>query len=136
MQSQADETQGQNDQEASPVPLSPSGARLGPGDPPKLLDQIRARIRYRHYSIRTERAYVDWARRFVLFHGKRHPREMGAAEVERFLTYLANERGLAASSHQQALAALLFLYREFSASTCRGSSRSAGPGSPNGYLSS
>lgn len=80
--------------------------------PPRLLDQIRARIRYKHYSPRTERAYVDWARRYILFHGKRHPRELGAAEVEAFLSYLANERGVAASTHQQALAALLFLYGE------------------------
>ena len=79
---------------------------------PRLLDQIRHRIRYKHYSIRTERAYVDWARRFILFHGKRHPRDMGATEVEAFLTYLANDRNVAASTHQQALAALLFLYKE------------------------
>ena len=111
MQPQPDETQLEKVQEASSVPLSPTGVRLA-SNRPRLLDQIRARIRYRHYSVRTERAYVDWARRFVLFHGKRHPRDMGSPEVERFLTYLANERGLAASSHQQALAALLFLYQE------------------------
>lgn len=80
--------------------------------PPRLLDQIRARIRYQHYSLRTERAYVDWARRYILFHGTRHPRELGAAEIEAFLLYLANERNVAASTHQQALAALLFLYGE------------------------
>jgi integron integrase len=80
--------------------------------PSRLLDQVRARIRYKHYSPRTERAYVDWTRRFVVFHGKRQPRDMGGAEVEAFLTYLANERHLAASSHQQALAALLFLYEQ------------------------
>lgn len=80
--------------------------------PPRLLDQIRARIRYKHYSPRTERAYVDWARRYIRFHGKRHPRELGPAEVEAFLSHLANERGVAASTHQQALAALLFLYGE------------------------
>jgi hypothetical protein len=60
--------------------------------PPRLLDQVRERIRLNHYSIRTEDAYVDWARRFILFHGKRHPRELGAAGVERFLTHLAAER--------------------------------------------
>lgn len=60
--------------------------------PLKLLDQIREAIRLRHYSIRTEDAYVDWARRFILFHGKRYPRELGAAEVERFLTHPAAER--------------------------------------------
>jgi integron integrase len=112
MQSQADEMQDENIGHASAAPLSRSAVPAAAAPPPRLLDQIRARIRYRHYSIRTERAYVDWVRRFVLFHGKRHPREMGAAEVERFLTYLADERGLAASSHQQALAALLFLYQE------------------------
>lgn len=79
---------------------------------PRLLDQIRARIRYKHYSLRTERAYVDWARRYIVFHGRRHPRELGGVEVEAFLAYLANERGVAASTHQQALAALLFLYGE------------------------
>ena len=79
---------------------------------PRLLDQIRARIRYKHYSRRTERAYVDWARRYILFHGKRHPRDMGAVEIEAFLTYLANERDVASSTHRQALSALLFLYGE------------------------
>ncbi len=93
-------------------PSNPPAQEPTPPPPPRLLDQIRERIRYKHYSIRTERAYVDWARRFILFHGKRHPREMGAAEVESFLTYLANERNVAASTHQQALAALLFLYGE------------------------
>jgi hypothetical protein len=58
---------------------------------PRLLDQLRARIRFKHYSIRTEQAYADWVRRFILFHGKRHPREMGQAEVEAFLTHLAVE---------------------------------------------
>ncbi len=64
--------------------------------PPRLLDQVRAKIRLNHYSLRTEEAYVDWARRFILFHGKRHPREMGAAEVEQFLTHLAVERKVSA----------------------------------------
>ena len=59
--------------------------------PPKLLDQLRDKIRVKHYSIRTEGQYVQWVRRFILYHGKRHPREMGAAEVEAFLTYLAVE---------------------------------------------
>ena len=57
--------------------------------PPKLLDRVRAACRVRHYSIRTEQAYADWIKRFVLFHGKRHPREMGAAEINRFPTHLA-----------------------------------------------
>lgn len=79
---------------------------------PRLLDQVRERIRYRHYSLRTERAYVHWVRGFVRFHGLRHPREMGAAEVEAFLQWLASDRSVAPSTHNQALSALLFLYRE------------------------
>jgi integron integrase len=79
---------------------------------PRLLDQVRQRIRYRHYSIRTEQSYVDWIRRFILFHDKRHPRDMGAREVEAFLSWLATERQVAASTQNQALSALLFLYRE------------------------
>jgi integron integrase len=79
---------------------------------PKLLDQVRDRIRVKHYSIRTETQYVQWIKRFILFHGKRHPREMGAAEVEAFLTHLAVEGSVAASTQNQALSALLFLYRE------------------------
>jgi len=79
---------------------------------PRLLDQVRDRCRVKHYSIRTERAYVDWIRRFILFHGKRHPREMGTPELEAFLTHLAVERNVSPSTQNQALAALLFLYRE------------------------
>lgn len=80
--------------------------------PKKLLDQVRDAIRCKHYSIRTEQAYVSWIRRFILFHNKRHPREMGPAEVEAFLTHLAVERRVAASTQNQALSAILFLYRE------------------------
>jgi len=79
---------------------------------PKLLDQVRDRLRIKHYSIRTESVYVDWIKRFILFHGKRHPREMGADEVEAFLTHLAVARKVAASTQNQAKSALLFLYRE------------------------
>lgn len=79
---------------------------------PRLLDRLRTRIRVLHYSIRTEQAYVDWARRFILFHGKRHPQELGAAEIEAFLSNLAIERNVSASTQNQAKAALLFLYRE------------------------
>ena len=75
---------------------------------PKLLDQVRGKIRLKHYSIRTEQAYVDWIRRFILFFGKQHPRELGAAEVEQFLTHLAVEGNVAASTQNQALSALLF----------------------------
>jgi len=78
---------------------------------PKLLDQVRNTLRRRHYSIRTEEAYVGWIRRFILFHHKRHPREMGAAEVEAFLTFLAVNRKVAASTQNQAFNAILFLYK-------------------------
>ena len=79
---------------------------------PKLLDRMRAEIRLRHYSIRTEAAYVDWARRFILFHGKRHPKDMGAEEVRDFLSHLATERNVSASTQSQARSALLFMYKE------------------------
>ena len=82
------------------------------GRPPRLLDQVRGKIRLKHYSIRTEQAYVDWIKRFVLHFDKRHPAEMGAHEVEAFLTYLAVQGKVAASTQNQAKAALLFLYRE------------------------
>lgn len=82
-----------------------------PAHPPKLLDQLRAKIRVLHYSIRTEQAYVDWNRRFILFHNKRHPMEMGKVEVEAFLTHLAVEREVAASTQSQAKSALLFMYQ-------------------------
>lgn len=78
---------------------------------PKLLDQVRAAIRVRHYSLRTEEAYVNWIKRFILFHRKRHPSEMGEPEVTQFLSSLAVEKHLSASTQNQALAALLFLYR-------------------------
>jgi len=79
--------------------------------PPKLLDRVRAAIRARHFSPRTEETYVMWIRRFILFHGKRHPSAMGGAEVNQFLTHLAVERHVSASTQNQALSALLFLYR-------------------------
>ncbi|MFV0679555.1 integron integrase [Ottowia sp.] len=80
--------------------------------PPKLLDLLRAAVRYRHLAWSTEKAYVHWVRAFVRFHGLRHPREMGAPEVTAFLTHLASVRMVAPSTHKQALAAILFLYRE------------------------
>ena len=89
------------------LPDSDSSSR-----PPKLLDQLRDRIRVKHYSIRTEQAYVQWVKRYLFFHGMRHPNEMGKPEVEAFLTSLAVERNVAASTQGQALAALLFLYKE------------------------
>ncbi len=79
---------------------------------PKLLDQVRARIRALHYSLRTEEAYIHWIKRFILFHGKRHPLEMGGAEVEAFLSHLAVKFDVAANTQNLALAAVLFLYRE------------------------
>jgi len=83
---------------------------LPPLQSTRLLDQVRERIRYLHYSIRTEEAYVHWVRAFVRFHGMRHPVEMGAPEVEAFLSWLASERQVAVATHKQALAAILFLY--------------------------
>ena len=76
---------------------------------PKLLDCVRAAIRARYYSLRTEEAYVGWIRRFILFHNKRHPAEMGEAEINQFLTNLAVAGNVAASMQNQALAAILFL---------------------------
>ena len=80
--------------------------------PPKLLDQVRDKIRVKHYSIRTETQYLQWIKRFIFFHGKRHPRDLGAVEVEAFLSHLATEGNVSASTQNQALSALLFLYRE------------------------
>ena len=78
---------------------------------PRLLDQVSDVLRRKHYSLRTEQSYVDWIKRFILFHGKRHPAEMGQVEVTAFLTYLAVQRNVAASTQNQALSAILFLYR-------------------------
>lgn len=83
-----------------------------PRQEPKLLDQVRGKIRLKHYSIRTEQAYTDWIKRFILHFGKKHPRDMGAAEVEQFLTHLAVNGRVAASTQNQARCALLFLYKE------------------------
>jgi uracil-DNA glycosylase len=66
---------------------------------PKLLERVRETLRTKHYSYRTEQAYVDWIKRFIIFHNKRHPRDMGAEEVQAFITYLANDRRMAASTH-------------------------------------
>jgi integrase len=78
----------------------------------KLLDRLRTAIRVRQFSPRTEEAYAGWVRRYILFHGKRHPDQMGEAEIRDFLIFLAVQRKVAASAQNQALAALLFLYRE------------------------
>lgn len=79
---------------------------------PRLLDRVRTEIRLRGMSYRTENSYVDWIRRFIIFNGKRHPNEMGPAEIRDFLAWLVNERNVAASTQNQALHAILFLYRE------------------------
>ncbi|HEY2798930.1 MAG TPA: integron integrase [Thermoanaerobaculia bacterium] len=92
-----------------------SGSFSGPAGPtpgqPRLLDRVRHAIRARHYSLRTEEAYVAWVRRFILFHGKRHPMEMGEREINVFVTSLAVDGPVSASTQTQALSALLFLYR-------------------------
>jgi len=82
-----------------------------PPKPKKLLDQVREALRVKHYAYRTEESYVQWIRRYILFHDKRHPKDMGATEVEAFLTHLALQGNVAASTQNQALSALLFLYR-------------------------
>ena len=97
--------------ENSTLPPLPT-ADTTPPRQPKLLERMRFHLRTRHYSIRTEEAYVDWARRFIVFHGKRHPGDMGAAEVEAFLSHLAVERHVSASTQNQAKAALLYLYKQ------------------------
>ncbi len=79
---------------------------------PRLLDAVRQRIRAKHYSYRTEQSYIAWIRRYIHFHNKQHPCALGGAEIETFLTYLAVERNVAASTQNQALSSLLFLYRE------------------------
>ena len=90
----------------------PTAPRLPPaGGPPRLLDRVREAIRARHYSLRTEEAYVAWTRRFILFHNKRHPSEMGEREINAFLSHLAVAGRVSASTQTQALSSLLFLYR-------------------------
>ncbi len=78
---------------------------------PKLLDQVRTAIRNKYYSIRTEQAYIGWIKKYIFYHGKRHPNEMGEKEIVDFLSYLAVERKVAASTQSQALCAIVFLYR-------------------------
>ena len=93
---------------------SPAVHETGPAEPPKprLLDRVREAIRARHYSRRTEEAYVAWMRRYIFFHGKRHPAEMGAPEITRFLTSLAVDGEVAASTQNQALSALSHLLED------------------------
>jgi integron integrase len=94
----------------SPDPAAPPATPVAPK--PKLLDRLRAACRVRHYSLRTEDAYAAWVVRFVRFHGLRHPLEMGAAEINAFLTHLAVEGHVSASTQNQAFSALLFLYQQ------------------------
>ncbi|MGI8821267.1 MAG: integron integrase [Chthoniobacterales bacterium] len=90
----------------------PDSARLAPPPPLRLLDRVRWHLRVKRYSIRTEQAYVDWIRRYILFHGKRHPAEMGEEEIAAFLSHLALDGRVAASTQNQAFSALLFLYQQ------------------------
>jgi integrase len=109
-----------NSQIAYPIPfagaftpaLAVREAGLAGAPKPRLLDRVRETIRARHYSHRIEKAYVHWIKRYIFFHSKRHPAEMGAPEVTAFLTSLAVQDKVAASTQNQALSALLFLYRE------------------------
>jgi integrase len=107
---------------SSSGPLANKGRAAGAGilhhddaaeepPPPRLLGQLRQAIRLRHYSLRTETAYVDWVRRYIHFHGLRHPTTLGAAEVTAFLSHLATDRSVAAATQAQARSAVLFLYR-------------------------
>jgi integron integrase len=100
---------------ATILPLARPNLGQGVGisaQPPRLLDQVRQRLRARHYSVRTEKAYVGWIRRFILFHGKRHPETMSETEIGAYLSSLASEAKVSASTQNQALAALLFLYQQ------------------------
>ena len=80
--------------------------------PPKLLDQVRTVIRYKHYSIRTEKSYIGWIRRYIIFHNKRHPKEMTEVEVMQFINSLVTQGNVSASTQNQALCSILFLYKE------------------------
>jgi hypothetical protein len=95
--------------------------------PPRLLDQLRRGIRDNLYSLRTERAYVYWAKSYIGFHGLRHRKEMGGPEIQLFMSYLVNEHKVAGATYTQALCALLFLYKKASISMFHGSTASADP---------
>src|SRR5213082_1139637 len=95
--------------------IEPDSVLTPPDDadkPKKLLDQTRDVMRLKHYSLRTERSYCDWIERFIRFHAMRHPREMSEGEVSAFLTHLARDGQVAASTQNQALSAILFLYQQ------------------------
>ncbi len=93
------------------MPSNGAGLLFRMSDKPRLLDQVRHAVRVRHYSYRTEQQYVAWIRRFIIFHGRRHPFELGGPEVEAFLSHLAADCDVSAATQAQALAALLFLYK-------------------------
>lgn len=116
-------------------PQPPSGVGVVAGavpPPPRLLDRVREAIRTRHYSPRTEKAYVGWIKRYIFFHGKRHPNEMGAPEVTRFLSSLAIRGQVSASTQNQAFSALLFLYREVLHRELAGLDEAVRPSGPYG----
>jgi len=92
-------------------PKNTQKSQLDEPKPKKLLDQVSEALRTKHYAYRTEQTYVDWIKRYIIFHKKRHPKDMGANEIREFITYLATERNVATSTQNQALSAILFLYR-------------------------
>jgi hypothetical protein len=99
---------------SSPPNVPPAGNSARPESTPKgkkLLDQYSEFLRNRHYSLRTEKTYIGWVRQYILYHKKRHPREMGVPEINDFITHLVNQRTVAASTQNQAISAILFLYR-------------------------
>jgi site-specific recombinase XerD len=90
---------------------SPSHNSPSAGKTKKLLDQYSEFLRNRHYSLRTEKTYIGWVRQYILYHKKRHPREMGVAEINDFITHLVNQKTVSSSTQNQAISAILFLYR-------------------------
>jgi len=122
--------------ESTARPLRVREADSSGAQKPRLLDRVRAAVRARHYSRRTEKAYVAWIRRYLLFHDKRHPADIGAPEVTRFLSSLAVDGNVAASTQNQALSALLFLYGRSWKSISRGCTRSSVPSDRSGCRSS
>jgi len=117
-----------------PFPRPSAGQPSGPPaatPPPRLLDRVRAILRARHYSRRTEESYVAWIRRYIHFHGRRHPADLGEPELTRFLSALATERQVSASTQNQALAALLFLYQTVLEARSPGWRESSTPNAPN-----
>lgn len=92
--------------------MADSTHMAGEGNSPRLLEQVRNEIRYLHYSRRTEQSYISWIKRFILFNNKRHPKDMGDSEIKTYLTHLAVSRNVSASTQNQALSAILFLYKK------------------------